>query len=91
MLPKNGILNAVVAVIVLIIAIPPVNLASMPVRNACCEIQPAWLRSKEPNASKLSLTGPTKNHLHTCKEASGKTCRHNLTGYISLCMQQIQF
>lgn len=29
-------------------------------------------KRKKPNAPKHSLTGPTKNHLHTCTEASGK-------------------
>ena len=45
----------------------------------------AWKnrRKKEPNAPTHSDGGPTKNLLHTCIEASGKMCRHNLTGYIS--------
>ena len=43
-----------------------------------------FIATKKPNASQHSLTGPTKNPLHICKETSGKMCGHTPTGYISL-------
>ena len=40
------------------------------------------IQQKTPNASKHRDGGPTKNLLPERKDASGKKCRHNLTGYI---------